>query len=204
MTRKRKTAFSRTKSLAFAFSAVAASAALVALASALSLGEGVFIHGSKVPSWLATCAVAGVGEELVFRLLLFRLLLLGFEQRGARRPSFLAALVQAALFGLLHVSSANGAVAPEGAIEWFQFAGKPAQAFLFGLLMAFLYERTETLAAPIAAHVGYDLACFFPSMVLAGADVTSHVTGSALDAAALVITSVFFAVALFAVARARG
>ena len=203
MSHRRKFSFFRRRSVAFVVVAVAASAILVAFASALSLEGPLSFHAVKIPSWLTSCAVAGVGEEVAFRLLLFRLLWKGFEWRGAKRPSFFAALVQAALFGLLHVTSANGVVAPETAVEWVQFAGKPAQAFLFGLLMSVLYEKTETLLAPIIVHVCYDLASFFPSMVLSGTDIVSHVTGAVPDAAALVATTVFFAVALLAGARAH-
>lgn len=74
---------------------------------------------------------AAVSEELLFRGVIFA---------GLRRSLSLwpAALISSALWAVLHLAAANIAVV--GVLA------------LFGLVLAWLYERTGTLWAPICAH----------------------------------------------------
>lgn len=84
---------------------------------------------------IATGALVVVGapiaEELFFR---------GFVFGGLRNamPVWAAVVLSSALFGLLHLSSGNLAVA--------------AQLTLFGAVLAVLYQRTDSLWTPIIAH----------------------------------------------------
>jgi membrane protease YdiL (CAAX protease family) len=71
---------------------------------------------------------APLGEEIFFR---------GFAHRALRQRLGLAAgsIASAGLFAVIHVS-------PVGLVP----------IFLIGLLLAYLYERTGSLAAPVALH----------------------------------------------------
>jgi membrane protease YdiL (CAAX protease family) len=93
--------------------------------------------------WGCTPAVfsAPLCEELFFRGCLF-----GSFQR-ARRP-LLGALLSAAVFALCHM---RPLLMPD--------------MFVFGLLMAWLYRRTGSLAAPVAAHLSYNLICSIPVLL---------------------------------------
>jgi membrane protease YdiL (CAAX protease family) len=76
--------------------------------------------------------VAPLSEELFFR---------GFMYAGLRRslPLWPAALVSALVWGSLHLGGGNVGVA--------------VQLSIFGVILAWLYERSGTLWAPIFAHM---------------------------------------------------
>lgn len=80
---------------------------------------------------LLIVVAAPLSEELFFR---------GYMFAGLRRslPLWPAAAIQAAIWGSLHLSGGNIGVA--------------VQLSVFGLVLAWLYERTGTLWAPILAH----------------------------------------------------
>lgn len=86
---------------------------------------------SVVVTVLLVVAGAALSEELLFRGVIFA---------GLRRSMSLlpAALISSVLWALLHLSAANVAVVGVLAI--------------FGLVLAWLYERTGSLWAPICAH----------------------------------------------------
>lgn len=75
--------------------------------------------------------VAPLSEELFFR---------GFMYAGLRRamPIWPAAIVSGLIFGSLHLGGGNIGVA--------------IQLSVFGVILAYLYERTGSLWAPILAH----------------------------------------------------
>ena len=75
--------------------------------------------------------VAPVSEEVFFR---------GFMFAGLRRamPLWIAAVISAAVWGSLHLTGGNVGVA--------------IQLAVFGVILAFLYERSGSLWAPIMAH----------------------------------------------------
>ncbi len=80
---------------------------------------------------LLIIAGAAIGEELFFRGLVFG----GLRQRLAL---WHAAIISGLVFGLLHLTGGNLAVA--------------LQLSAFGVIMAWLYERTGVLWAPIILH----------------------------------------------------
>jgi membrane protease YdiL (CAAX protease family) len=86
---------------------------------------------SLVVAGLLIVVVAPLSEEMFFR---------GFMFAGLRRsmPLWPAALIAAVVWGALHLSGGNIGVA--------------IQLSVFGVILAWLYERSGTLWAPIAAH----------------------------------------------------
>jgi membrane protease YdiL (CAAX protease family) len=87
-----------------------------------------------VPLAISLVIVAPVVEELFYRGLLLRALLL-------RMPERAAIVVAAAVFGVVH-------------FEWLQFFG----LFFFGLVACLLAVRTKRLGPGIIAHVGFNAA----------------------------------------------
>lgn len=92
--------------------------------------------------------VAPLGEELFFR---------GFMFAGLRQtmPIWAAALISAAFWGLLHIGGGN--------------VGVVVQLALFGIVLAWLYERSGTLWAPILTHVLNNALAF--TLLVNGVDV---------------------------------
>lgn len=86
---------------------------------------------SVIVAGILIIIVAPLSEELFFR---------GFMYAGLRRsmPIWPAALVSGAIFGSLHLAGGNVGVA--------------IQLTVFGVILAYLYERTGSLWAPILAH----------------------------------------------------
>jgi len=86
---------------------------------------------SLVVAGLLIVVLAPLSEELFFR---------GFMFASLRRsmPLWPAALIAAVVWGALHLSGGNVGVA--------------IQLSVFGVILAWLYERSGTLWAPIAAH----------------------------------------------------
>jgi membrane protease YdiL (CAAX protease family) len=85
-------------------------------------------------------ACAAVGEEIVFRGVLFRIV----QQAWGTR---IALALSAAVFGLLHLVN-------PGATVW----GAIAIAVEAGLMLGAAYTLTRTLWFPIALHFGWNLA----------------------------------------------
>lgn len=87
------------------------------------------------PVWatlLATCVIAPLGEELIFRKL--------FIDRARRFGDTAAILLSALLFGLFHANL-------------FQFF----YAFMLGILLAYVYTRTGKLSWCVAMHATVNL-----------------------------------------------
>jgi membrane protease YdiL (CAAX protease family) len=127
---------------------VALGAALVSLhvLALMSLGAAHPAWDVRAPSALAVLDaflvpwLTAVGEELLFRAILFRLL---EEALGTA----LATLISAALFGLAHAG--NPGAGPE---SLFLLAGG------FGVLAALVYAATRNLWAVVGLHMGWNLA----------------------------------------------
>ena len=86
------------------------------------------------PLWIQILLIAiaaPIGEEICFRGMLFG----GLRER---LPMWAAALISAALFGLLHVTTGISVVPP---------------LIAFGFLLALLYERTGSLVPCILLHM---------------------------------------------------
>ncbi|MGH2951253.1 MAG: lysostaphin resistance A-like protein, partial [Solirubrobacterales bacterium] len=95
----------------------------------LGFGEGNF--GSIAAGFLII-AVAPLSEEVFFRGFLF-----GGLRRGV--PFALAAVLSAGIWGLFHFTG------PE---SW----GVVLQLTVFGIALAWLYDRTGSLWPPVAVH----------------------------------------------------
>jgi CAAX protease family protein len=95
------------------------------------LGLGGTSAGTIVITYLLVVVGAAVGEELFFRGIVFA----GLRKRYSLWP---AALVSSVLWGLLHLAGGN--------------LGVVAVLVVFGLFLAWLYERTGTIWAGIIAH----------------------------------------------------
>ena len=189
------------------------SLAVLAIAAAVGAVELLAATGEPLTDLivrlLISCILAGVLEELLFRGAAFPLLIAVFRNdagrggacAGAGEAANLsaatrkAALAQAAVFALLHLTS----TVPAGitGIVLVQALAKIVQALAFGVIMAAVYVLTRNLAVPIAVHVGYDLLSLFPRELFSGPTAT-YLTGSgadalvmALTAAALAATAVF-------------
>ncbi len=119
--------------------------ALLALGDAHPVWAGTAPGGLGALNALLVPWLTAVGEELLFRLILFRLL---EEALGTA----LAALVSAALFGLAHAGN------PGANPESLAFL-----AFGFGILAALSYAATRNVWAPVGLHMGWNFAegCLF-------------------------------------------
>jgi membrane protease YdiL (CAAX protease family) len=91
---------------------------------------------------------APVGEELFYR---------GYLQGALRtnRSFRFSAIVSAAFFGVRHATHLFF-LWPD--VPWAAMASWVASAFVFGLLMSYLYEKTRSLYPPMLVHVGVNLA----------------------------------------------
>jgi membrane protease YdiL (CAAX protease family) len=94
---------------------------------------------------LLSLAVVGPAEELLFRGAIQGLLKRAW---GAR----VAIIGASALFGLLHYSVGSGSMT--GALAYV------VVAFLLGLVLGWLYERTGNLLVPALAHGGFNAVAF--------------------------------------------
>lgn len=89
-----------------------------------------------LPAFIATCLIAPVVEEMLFRGILLRSFL-------ARYPRGLAIGYSALYFGAAHLNI-------------YQFS----VAFLMGLLMGWLYERSRSLIPCVALHAAFNSTVF--------------------------------------------
>lgn len=153
---------------------------------ALSQGAALDVAPIHVVQVMALCLVTGVFEEGLFRVLALDALVpaLGGGRRGALR----AALMSAALFGVLHVSLGEVSAAVDLAAV-AQVVLKPLQAALFGLFMAAMYYRTRNLWALAVLHTAFNLLYTGPQLLSGGMQQT-YVTGSLLDLVVLAATVV--------------
>jgi membrane protease YdiL (CAAX protease family) len=161
---------------------------------------GGYSPNNTVLDAAALSIVAAVGEEIVFRGVLFRILEQGYG-------TLAAALVSSVVFGLLHVINPGA--------TWWSTAAIALEA---GLLLGSAYAATRTLWIPIGLHFGWNFAegGIFSAAVSGGHEhglLAGTLTGPALwtggafgPEASIVATLICLAasVAFFAVAIARG
>lgn len=107
--------------------------------------------------------VVGVGEELIFRGVLFRIV----EERGG---TWIALLVTSVVFGGVHLTNPDATV-----------TGAVAIAAEAGILLGAAYVLTRSLWLPIGIHIGWNLA--------QGTLFGAQVSGSGVDGMALVRTA---------------
>lgn len=110
--------------------------ALLATRGAAQLGG--FVSAAGLPHAIAVSLAAAVGEEIVFRGVVFRLLEESFG-------TLIALLASAALFGLLHAFNPGATAVSTAAI-----------AIEAGLLLAAAYAATRSLWLPIGLHFGWN------------------------------------------------
>ena len=152
---------------------------------------------------LLLCLFTGIFEEGVFRVLALDALAPAFEgrkrhlgQHGSdtgvpptlgsfQHGLFGAAVASSVLFGMLHVSTMDGAAAGS-AVAWVQFVLKPVQAGLFGFFMAALFVRTGNLWVVAGVHGLFNLLYTGPAL-LAGSVSTTYVTGNPAELALLIV-----------------
>ncbi len=107
-----------------------------------ALVEESGLAGLTLMSTIATLVLAPLGEEIVYRGLT-----LGYL-RQTGMPFLAANILQAAVFGLVHMNWVQG-----------------GYAFLLGILLGYVYRKAGTLAAPIILHMLFN----FSGTYLAGA-----------------------------------
>ena len=95
-----------------------------------ALVEESGIAGLTVMSTIATLVLAPIGEEITYRGLTLKYL----ERTGM--PYWTANLLQAALFGFVHMNWVQG-----------------GYAFMLGILLGRLYRKSGSLAAPMIFHM---------------------------------------------------
>lgn len=102
----------------------------------------IIYSGSIVVQIIATAVAAPIVEELLFRGLLFK--------RMRNHLKFVpSALISSLIFGIIHGN----------AVQFLY-------AFLIGLLLAFVYEKFKTVAAPIIFHAGANLISVIVTFVM--------------------------------------
>lgn len=170
-------------------------------------GEVVLFSAERAPVFAMRfgavallCLFTGVFEEGVFRVLALDALAPAW---GRGRHGLLAAAVASSvLFGLLHVSAADAALA-DSAIAWAQVILKPLQAGLFGFFMAALYVHTRSLWVAAGVHGMFNLLYLGPAL-MAGGMPSTYATGNPADLALLVATTFLFIFPVCVAARVLG
>ena len=169
-------------------------AGLAAAGGAASDGVGA----AAIASIVLMCVLTGVFEEGVFRVAAVEAFEAAFGD--AAHAPLKAAALSAAVFGLLHVSSADAAAA-SSAVAWAQLAAKPVQAALFGFCLARAYQRTRSLWPLAAFHAMFDVLYLGPTMAATGSLSPTYVTGQPADLAVLVLATVLLIPAAIAAAK---
>ena len=98
--------------------------------------ESDFLNGKSLIGFLAVVIFAPMSEELLFRGLLF-----GELKKSTN--TYIAGFLQAVLFGIMH-----------GNIIWGLIA------FLSAVFYAFLFERFNSIFAPLVGHMSVNLLAF--------------------------------------------
>lgn len=149
----------------------------------------------------AVCTLTGLFEETLFRGIMFNGFALGFARANTLKPQVVAAVLSSVVFGVLHVPGLSMLPAQLDVVSIMQMIAKPVQASLFGGIMVALYVRTSALALPVALHFLYDVVTGFPLVLFGSGQITTYVTGSPYDLAAMLCTIAVFATALVLAVR---
>jgi membrane protease YdiL (CAAX protease family) len=118
------------------FSSLVAQPEQEELADNLGLDDGT---GAVIAAGFAVMIAAPIAEEVFFRGFLFAGL-------RSRMPFVAAALISGVVFGSAHLLGGNGAAA--------------VQLAVLGMILAWLYERTDSLWTPIALHAVNNVIAF--------------------------------------------
>lgn len=155
-------------------------------------------HGeSIVEDWLVTtalftllCFLTGISEEGLFRGVMFSAMSNSFGR--AKNSAFKAALISAAIFGILHVSQDLAVQVKSSPIILMQVILKPVQAAMFGFIMAGLYQKSQNFWCISALHGLYNVLTMTPGVLFTGVVPLGHLTGSIADFAVLVASLVLY------------
>ena len=128
------------------------------LASYNELIQSSGLAGFTVTSILATLLLAPVNEEILFRGISYNFL------KKAGLKFWLVNIIQALLFGVTHMSIINGLTY---GIEYMNVV-QGTYAFVLGLFLGYLRERTGKLWAPILGHIVFNFVGTFVTTWLAG------------------------------------
>ena len=113
--------------------------------------------------------IAPIHEEI-----LFRGVILHYMRKGC--PFILANILQAALFGLLHMNLVQG-----------------TYAFLVGLLLGYVFKRSKNLTATIIIHILFNLIGSFPILKeLPGNAISLNLVAAAIGAVVLTIGCIVY------------
>lgn len=187
--------------------ALALSAAVLVVALGIGIAEVVTyraqagalpaLSAGAVALVLLDCLATGLVEEVLLRGGVFGLL--AWILRDRQRGVALAALLQAVLFALLHLTGAWPTAVTVTILV--QAGAKVLAAFAFGLVMAVLYVLTRNLWLSIGVHAVYDMLSLAPQELLFG-PITTYLTGTRSEAVIMVVTAIaLLAIALVAFRR---
>jgi membrane protease YdiL (CAAX protease family) len=141
--RRKATELAASGALPFTLAGIAGGAALFAAVFGVLQWQGVATLGDYagaggIPHALAIALASAVGEEIIFRGALFRIVEEGFG-------TFAGLVISAALFGLIHSQNHGATLVSTAAI-----------AVEAGLFLAAAYAATRTLWVPIGLHFGWN------------------------------------------------
>ncbi|RLA72952.1 MAG: hypothetical protein DRG78_23140 [Epsilonproteobacteria bacterium] len=105
------------------------------------------LENEKLAMFFATAVAVGIAEELMFRVAGYRVLL----ATGSSVKK--AILLSALLFSLFHLSNI-------AAGQGIAIMGQLAITFMMGVVLAYIYYRTESILYVIIIHFMWDLSLF--------------------------------------------
>lgn len=143
-----------------------------------------------VALFLLLCLVTGVFEEALFRGIVFKGFAAALKNEERPRPVLVAAVVQAVVFGLLHVTTSTSLESATFTVAVAQTLVKPVQAALFGFVMAGVLARTGNLWLLVGTHAAFNALSEAPLFALTGALPATYATGQPDDLAVLLATTV--------------
>lgn len=167
--------------------------AFTMLVPGIGATSGALPNAGRVALAALVCMFTGVFEECLFRGTLLDALLDTFHEGNPRRTLLAVCMVDALLFGAMHLAGSMGTGARWSPMVVAQFLLKPLQAALFGFLMCAVTLRSQSLWPAITLHTLFDMGLFLPTMARGGVLPTSYVTGGIADLAVLAATCVALA-----------
>jgi membrane protease YdiL (CAAX protease family) len=111
-----------------------------------NMGSNVLFGGNFILAAIAMAIVAPVAEEVLFRGLIFRRLR---SIIGSKNGFLISAGISSVIFGLVHMNVLQG-----------------LYAFLIGMFLCYVYEKTRNLVAPMLAHALANAVAFFGTFVI--------------------------------------
>lgn len=167
--------------------------AFTMLVPGIGATSDVLPNAGRVVLAALVCVFTGVFEECLFRGTLLDALRDTFRGGNPRRSLLAVCVVDALLFGAMHLAGSMGANVQWSPVVVAQALLKPLQAALFGFLMCAVTLRSRSLWPAITLHALFDMGLFLPTVVRGGVLPTSYVTGSIVDLAVLAATCVALA-----------